>query len=372
MDDKVAKKIGRQLSVASSNNHYADVHRQQAEMALNGNSGLASPPNGQKESFFSHLRKRARRFSGRQSQTPISPKSMDIEAQAGCGPWASNRSSMVLDNSQLPSPAQKVETYEALDKALRNVQQNLDSSQNGNVPVPPSHLVTSSSTLKRHHSLPGQQARSADNLRAVGPISSRTRRSQVPGGARQYETPDEEDELLDEVLTSTHKAMKKMDRNSIQGEGRQAVRQSNSNLGLSNPYPTPSPSASGNAVLFGQVHQLTVDAYAVQHAGGQHPDKSVCVHLVGLYLMLERGVAPLEVPPLLQRLASGTTWPHLDPPKAHASLTVYDVAIAEAPQTHAMRVREWAAEVWGVWSAHHYVARELARDLAGPARRAVR
>ena len=127
-----------------------------------------------------------------------------------------------------------------------------------------------------------------------------------------------------------------------------------------------------NAVLFGQVHQLTVDAYAVQHAGGQHPDKSVCVHLVGLYLMLERGVAPLEVPPLLQRLASGTTWPHLDPPKAHASLTVYDVAIAEAPQTHAMRVREWAAEVWGVWSAHHYVARELARDLAGPARRVVR
>lgn len=258
MDDKVAKKIGRQLSVASSNNHYADVHRQQAEMALNGNSGLASPPNGQKESFFSHLRKRARRFSGRQSQTPISPKSMDIEAQAGCGPWASNRSSMVLDNSQLPSPAQKIETYEALDKALRNVQQNLDSSQNGNAPVPPSHLVTSSSTLKRHHSLPGQHARSADNLRAVGPISSRTRRSQVPGGARQYETPDEEDELLDEVLTSTHKAMKKMDRNSIQGGGRQALRQSNSNLGLSNPYPTPSPSASGNAVLFGQgIHQAT-------------------------------------------------------------------------------------------------------------------
>ena len=27
MDDKVAKKIGRQLSVASSNNHYADIHR---------------------------------------------------------------------------------------------------------------------------------------------------------------------------------------------------------------------------------------------------------------------------------------------------------------------------------------------------------
>lgn len=251
MNDKVAKKIGRQLSVASSNNHYAEIHRQQAEMALNGNSGLASPPNGQKESFFSHLRKRARRFSGRQSQTPISPKSMDIEAQAGCGPWASNRSSMVLDPAQLPSPAQKVDTYEALDKALRNVQQNLDSSQAG-APTPPSHLVTPSSVLKRHHSLPQQQARSVDNLRSgAGPISSRTRRGQTHG-VRQYDTPDEEDELLDEALSNTHKAMKRLDRNSIQNDNRQPLRHSNSNLGLSNPYPTPSPSANGNTVLFGQ------------------------------------------------------------------------------------------------------------------------
>lgn len=251
-DDKAAKKIGRQLSVASSNNHYADIHRQQAEMALTGNSGLASPPNGQKESFFSHLRKRARRFSGRQSQTPISPKSMDIEAQAGCGPWASNRSSMVVDGTDLPSPNQKVDTYEALDKALRNVQQNLESPQMGTAPVPPNHLVNPSSVLKRHHSLPQQQQpRSVDNLRGAGPVSSRTRRSHVPGGARQYETPDEEDELLDEVLSSTHKALKKMDRNSIQNDNRQSLRQSNSTLGLTNPYPTPSPSASGNAVLFG-------------------------------------------------------------------------------------------------------------------------
>ena len=258
-EDKVAKKIGRQLSVASSNNHYADIHRQQAEMALTGNSGLASPPNGQKESFFSHLRKRARRFSGRQSQTPMSPKSMDIEAQAGCGPWASNRSSMIVDGSQASSPIQKVDTYEALDKALRNVQNNLDSPQTS-APLPPNHFVNPSSVLKRHHSLPQQQPRSVDNLRAAagGPISSRTRRSQVPGGARQYETPDEEDELLDEVLSSTRKAMKRMDRNSIQNDARQSLRHSNSNLALSNPYPTPSPSASGNAVLFGQgINQVT-------------------------------------------------------------------------------------------------------------------
>ena len=270
MDDKVAKKIGRQLSVASSNNHYAEIHRQQAEMALNGNSGLASPPNGQKESFFSHLRKRARRFSGRQSQTPISPKSMDIEAQAGCGPWASNRSSMIIDSSQLPSPVHKVDTYEALDKALRNVQQNLDSSQPTNAPTPPSHLISPSSVLKRHHSLPQQQPRSTDNLRGVGPISSRTRRGQSHG-VPQYETPDEEDELLDEVLTTTHKAMKRMDRNSIHNDTRQSLRQSTSNVAVSNPYPTPSPSASGNAVLFGQGSNVTPSKVAQSNKQSSTP-----------------------------------------------------------------------------------------------------
>jgi len=127
-----------------------------------------------------------------------------------------------------------------------------------------------------------------------------------------------------------------------------------------------------NAVLFGQVHQLTVDAYAVQHAGGQHPDKSACVHLVGLYLMLEQGVAPVKVPPLLQLLARRKSWLHLDAPEVRASLTVCDVAVAESPQMHALRVREWAAEVSRAWSPHHDAARELARHLLGPAERVVR
>src|SRR5262245_60657373 len=104
-----------------------------------------------------------------------------------------------------------------------------------------------------------------------------------------------------------------------------------------------------NAVLFGQVHQLTVDTYAVQHAGGQHPDKSVCIHLVGLYLVLDRGVAPVKVPPILQHVATRTSWPHLEPPDVRPSLTVYDVAIAETPEMHASRVREWATQTWRAW-----------------------
>lgn len=45
-------------------------------------------------------------------------------------------------------------------------------------------------------------------------------------------------------------------------------------------------------IIFGQVHQLTVDTFAVQHAGGEHPDKSIGIHLAGLHLTLERGVKP--------------------------------------------------------------------------------
>ena len=70
-----------------------------------------------------------------------------------------------------------------------------------------------------------------------------------------------------------------------------------------------------SAVLFGQVHQLTVDTYAVQHAGGAHPDKSVDVHLSGLHLILEQKQRPVAVAPMLQRLASVVdAWPHFAPP----------------------------------------------------------
>lgn len=60
----------------------------------------------------------------------------------------------------------------------------------------------------------------------------------------------------------------------------------------------------GDVVLFGQVHQLTVDTYAVQHAGGPHPGKSVAVHLAELHRMLAHGNKPPDVARRMQRLAS--------------------------------------------------------------------
>jgi hypothetical protein len=118
-----------------------------------------------------------------------------------------------------------------------------------------------------------------------------------------------------------------------------------------------------NALLFGQVHQLSVDSYAVQHAGGPHPDKSVDVHLVGLHLVLERGLRPTEVPPLLQQLASRVrVWPHFSP-STHQTTTVFDVALADSVEDHIRLVRQWATGLWSAWSVHHSAVAQLATEI---------
>jgi hypothetical protein len=120
-----------------------------------------------------------------------------------------------------------------------------------------------------------------------------------------------------------------------------------------------------NAFLFGQVHQLTVDAYAVQHAGTPHPDKSLGVHLFGLHLSLVKGIRSPYVPPLLQHLVAAIdVWPHFEPPTPHRSLTVFDVAMCDSDEDHMRVVREWARGVWESWAQHHAeVARLISQYL---------
>ena len=121
-----------------------------------------------------------------------------------------------------------------------------------------------------------------------------------------------------------------------------------------------------NAVLFGQVHMLTVDAYAVQHAGGPHPDKSIGVHLCGLHLVLEQGVAPTVVPRLIQRISPKVgVWPHFDPPTDPGPLTVATVAAESSPLEHAEAARRWASHVWQTWGKHHHSIARLVEQHLG-------
>ena len=275
VDHKSSKKIGRQLSVASNGNHYADYHRQEAERALNGNRDSMSPNGYQKESFFSHLRKRARRLSGR-PQAPLSPNSDDVEANAGCGPWHSNRSSMVIDSTMMDAVMKK-NLFE-VDKSVQNPR-HVEALPTPNAPHAPkgNHASVShgiSPTLERHQTQPqahpqAQVPRPLDvsnvTSAGAGPISSRTRRAlhMSTQPAPMYETPDEEEELLHEALNGTQKASQSAnyrraadanDRNAVitNQKIRQPLQQSVNNEVSLNPYPTPSPSAKRNGVLFSQ------------------------------------------------------------------------------------------------------------------------
>jgi meiosis induction protein kinase IME2/SME1 len=249
-EEKAAKKIGRQLSVASHGNHYAEVHRQEAERALNGQSGLSSPSSGHREGFFSHLRKRARRLSGRY-QTPMSPNSDDIEANAGCAPWGNT-------NSIAPAPSTNTD-FSELDRALNHMRCSLEGApQPSNTSKNSNSRVATNSMLKRHHSLPhGPDARSSEpNL---GPISSRTRRAvqNKPNPSNRYETPNEEEELLSEVLASAQKAVKKLDRQPNPAGGdyqNKPVRQAQPVANPTASYPSPSPSANRDGVNFSQTY----------------------------------------------------------------------------------------------------------------------
>jgi meiosis induction protein kinase IME2/SME1 len=262
--DEKSKKIGRQLSVNSHSNHYADLHRQEAERSLNGGGPLMSPPYGQKESLISHLRKRVRRLSGRHGLA--SPNGDDVEANAGAPQW-SNRSSMVVDNVLAESGNQN--DFTDLGKALQNVRYSLERPRLANDGAQPySNGYSNHATLKRQHSTPQAPAtQSAENLlSSITPVSTRTRRAlqMATHPVHQYETPDEEDELLDEVLNSTHRAARRLDHHykADEQKHRVALKQKDDNrqalpffshhLATPDSYPTPSTSAKRDGVFFGQ------------------------------------------------------------------------------------------------------------------------
>ena len=255
-ETKPSKKIGRQLSVQSNGNHYADLHRQEAERALNGQRALASPTTEQKEGFFSHLRKRARRLSGK-PHGPTTPAQDDIEATAGFSPRQSNRNSMMIDSNTINN----MDTI--LEKSLDTVDQKLQLqaapvqplSPSPSPEVPSSHkfmsdLQTPAKIPERHPSLSKSASTpsfDSPSMGGAGPISARTRRAEYRSSQQQYDTPDEQDELLHEALTAARTVARRMER------AHRAPPQPAAPVETAyNPYPTPSPSAKRNGMLFDQ------------------------------------------------------------------------------------------------------------------------
>ncbi len=112
------------------------------------------------------------------------------------------------------------------------------------------------------------------------------------------------------------------------------------------------------------VHQLTVDAYAVQHPGvsERRSIQSVALHLITLCLMLEGAATPRDGPKLHRRLAKRHAFQWLDPPEPLGTVTVADVHGAPNAIEHKQRVEHWAQDVWNAWAPHHPTIRRWIQE----------
>ncbi len=111
------------------------------------------------------------------------------------------------------------------------------------------------------------------------------------------------------------------------------------------------------------VHRLTVDAYAAQHPGTPSPQsiQSVAIHLVGLYVILERGFELHKASRVTSEAAAyRNRYSWLEPPNLAGYLTILDVAAAESFSRHEDRVWEWARSVWDAWMPHHHTVKSWA------------
>jgi meiosis induction protein kinase IME2/SME1 len=242
--ETIVKNVPSQVSVAAQ--QYTDMQRHEAEKALTGRqSGLTSPTSSHRESFFSHLRKRARRFSGRY-HTPISP-SDDIESNAAGSQFGGPGTNFL---GSLPAIPNDSGTFAELDKALQNVRSSIDFSKVSaptRTPAGASSNVraTGNSILKRHHSTGSKEVQNSTvrHLKATHKQSHQN---------LSYETPDEEDELLHDSLMSARNAANEMANQSTQSWNKPTTLHPPVYTYPNNPmYPTPAPSANRNSINYG-------------------------------------------------------------------------------------------------------------------------
>lgn len=115
-----------------------------------------------------------------------------------------------------------------------------------------------------------------------------------------------------------------------------------------------------NPVLFGAVHRLTVDAYALQHPGDTNDRRaiqSVWVHYAALQLVFEHKRPLADIPSVMQKLAGGS-FPPLPTIPERFAVTHADV-IARPIDNHSALVRDWAHCAYDAWSGLNQPTKEL-------------
>ena len=93
----------------------------------------------------------------------------------------------------------------------------------------------------------------------------------------------------------------------------------------------------------------------VQHPGvpERRSTQSVGVHLVGLHLVLERGLPPADLSSaLLRLLARPPAWHWLTPPEPNGTLTMASLEAAEPGRALDDAIDAYVRGVWAAWGPY--------------------
>ncbi len=110
------------------------------------------------------------------------------------------------------------------------------------------------------------------------------------------------------------------------------------------------------------IHQLIVDAYGAQHAGGCTKDITVIFALIGLCLVVERNYTGKQVQ-LLHIRISKQNWSYLEPPKHPASIKINDVVKVITDSQKELLIHNWVKAVWDSWAEQHNYIRKITNNL---------
>jgi hypothetical protein len=119
------------------------------------------------------------------------------------------------------------------------------------------------------------------------------------------------------------------------------------------------------------IHQVAVDCYGAQHAGGPAKPIAAVFALVGLCLHLEHGFTGKQVQ--AAHTALGRTqkhWPALPAPTARFPVTVESVVACATASSRTVQLKVWAQATWEAWRGEQMWVRSIVRlhGLAAPAR----
>lgn len=112
------------------------------------------------------------------------------------------------------------------------------------------------------------------------------------------------------------------------------------------------------------IHRLTVDCYPAQHPT-KTPDaksaQSVQLHLLGIYLALEKKVEPQRITKIIGDVVSKNknSFAWFEPPENLGNITIADVWAAESLSQHETFVYSWAEAIWRAWEGYHLEIKRL-------------